>query len=58
MLQPLREIADICHERGALFHTDAAQAVGKVPMSVNDLGVRGLSCTATCSMLCVLCSGL
>ena len=34
VLQPIREIGALCHERGVLFHTDAAQAVGKVPFHV------------------------
>ncbi|HZQ22133.1 MAG TPA: IscS subfamily cysteine desulfurase [Terriglobales bacterium] len=34
VLQPWREIGKLCHERGVLFHTDAVQAVGKVPMDV------------------------
>jgi cysteine desulfurase len=46
VLQPLAEIAAIVHERGALLHTDAAQAVGKVPMDVATLGVDLLSLTA------------
>ena len=33
-LQPIREIGALCHERGVLFHTDAVQAVGKVPFNV------------------------
>ncbi|QJA06779.1 cysteine desulfurase [Thermosulfurimonas marina] len=37
-LQPVAEIARICREAGVLFHTDAAQAVGKIPVSVS-LGV-------------------
>lgn len=38
-LQPLREIADICQAHKVLLHTDAVQAVGKVPVHFNDLGV-------------------
>ena len=36
VLQPIREIGTLCHERGVLFHTDAVQAVGKVPFNVNE----------------------
>ena len=46
VLQPLREIAAIVHERGALLHSDAAQAFGKVPLHVGELGVDLLSLTA------------
>ena len=46
VLQPLAEIAAIVHERGALLHTDAAQAVGKVPVDLATLGVDLLSLTA------------
>ena len=35
VLQPIEEIGKLCHERGVLFHTDAVQAVGKVPVDVN-----------------------
>jgi cysteine desulfurase len=38
-LQPIAELARIAHEHGALMHTDAAQAVGKIPVDVDDLGV-------------------
>jgi cysteine desulfurase len=38
-LQPIREIATLAHDRGALVHTDAAQSLGKVPVNVNELGV-------------------
>jgi cysteine desulfurase len=39
VLEPLAEIGRVCRERGVLFHTDAAQAVGKVPFDVGTLGV-------------------
>ena len=38
-LQPIKEIAALCKEKGTLLHTDAAQSLGKVPVDVNDLGV-------------------
>jgi cysteine desulfurase len=38
-LQPITELATLAHERGALFHCDAAQAVGKIPLNVGELGV-------------------
>src|SRR5438067_5496669 len=34
VLQPIAEIGKLCHEKGVIFHTDATQAVGKVPMDV------------------------
>jgi cysteine desulfurase len=42
-VMPIRRLADIAHSKGALVHTDAAQAVGKIPVRVNDLGVDLLS---------------
>ncbi|MEV4187855.1 cysteine desulfurase family protein [Streptosporangium canum] len=39
VLQPIAELAGIAHRRGALFHTDAAQAVGKIPLNVDELEV-------------------
>jgi cysteine desulfurase len=42
-LQPIREIAKLAHERGALMHTDAAQSVGKLPVNVEEMGVDLLS---------------
>ena len=42
-VQMLREIAAICHERGVLLHTDAAQSVGKVRTKVDELDVDLLS---------------
>lgn len=42
-LMPVAALADLAHERGALIHTDAAQAVGKIPTRVDELGVDLLS---------------
>ncbi len=42
-LQPIKELAALTHAGGALFHTDAAQSVGKYPVNVKDLGVDLLS---------------
>ena len=38
-IQPIRELAEIAHQAGALFHTDAVQAAGKVPIRVKNLGL-------------------
>ena len=38
VLQPVRELAEIAHTAGALFHTDAVQAAGKLPLDVDELG--------------------
>jgi cysteine desulfurase len=45
-LNPIREIGRICHERGILFHTDATQAIGKVPLNVYDDHIDLLSLSA------------
>ncbi len=45
-IEPIKEIAKISHENGILFHTDAVQAVGKIPINVKDLGVDMLSLSA------------
>jgi cysteine desulfurase len=42
-IEPIRDIADIAHERSVLVHSDCAQSVGKVPVGVGDLGVDLLS---------------
>jgi cysteine desulfurase len=42
-LQPIKALAALAHQAGALFHTDAAQSVGKLPVDVNELGVDLLS---------------
>ena len=43
VIQPLPEISRICRERGAIFHSDAAQALGKIPIDVNQMGVDVMS---------------
>ncbi len=43
VLQPIAELAELAHARGALLHTDAAQSLGKVPVNVDALGVDLLS---------------
>lgn len=45
-LNPIAEIGKVCKEKGVLFHTDAVQAVGKVPVDVNAMGIDLLSVTA------------
>ena len=45
-IQPIRELCDIAHTHGALFHTDAVQAVGHIPVDVQSLGVDMLSASA------------
>lgn len=42
-LQPIKDIAQICHKHNILVHTDASQSVGKVPIDVNDLDVDFLT---------------
>lgn len=42
-LQPIEEIGSIAKKNGILFHSDAAQSIGKVPVKVDDLGVDLLS---------------
>lgn len=45
-IQPIKEIAAICKSKGVLFHTDAVQAVGHIPVNVKALGVDMLSVSA------------
>ena len=45
VLQPVPVIARLCRERGVLFHTDAVQAVGKLPVDFHQLGVDALTVT-------------
>ena len=42
-LQPLKEIGTLCHERKIVFHTDAAQMLGKLPIDVNDMNIDLMS---------------
>jgi cysteine desulfurase len=45
-VQPIEELARIAHARGAMFHTDAVQSFGKIPVDVKALGVDLLSLSA------------
>ncbi len=45
-VQPVRELCRIAHEHGALFHTDAVQALGKLPVSLEEVPADLLSLTA------------
>lgn len=45
-VQPIRELAEIAHQHGCLFHTDAVQGVGHIPIDVQALGVDMLSASA------------
>jgi len=45
-LQPVAKTAQLCHDRGVLIHSDAVQAVGKVPVDFGELGVDLLSISA------------
>ena len=46
VLQPIAEIGTICRERGVIFHTDAAQAIGKIPLDVEAMKIDVMSLTA------------
>lgn len=43
VIQPLKEIGKICRERGIFFHTDAAQAFGKIPLDVREMNIDLMS---------------
>ena len=45
VLQPVAEIGKLCRERGVIFHTDAVQAIGKVPVDVNKMNIDVASIT-------------
>jgi len=42
-IQPVSKIAKLCHDHNTIFHTDAVQAVGKIPIDVKELGIDLLS---------------
>ncbi|XP_047048121.1 cysteine desulfurase, mitochondrial-like [Lolium rigidum] len=46
VVQPLEEIGRLCREHGVHFHTDAAQALGKIPINVNQMGIGLMSLSA------------
>jgi cysteine desulfurase len=46
VIQPIEEIGKLCHEKGVIFHTDAVQAVGKVPVDVQKMNIDVLSLSA------------
>ncbi|AMW27135.1 MULTISPECIES: IscS subfamily cysteine desulfurase [Arthrospira] len=46
VLQPLAKIGKMCHDRHILFHTDAAQALGKIPLDVEEMKIDLMSLTA------------
>jgi cysteine desulfurase len=46
VLSPVKEIAELCHSKGVLFHCDAVQAVGKIPVDVNIVSADYLTISA------------
>ncbi|MFA7610027.1 MAG: NifS family cysteine desulfurase [Sulfurimonas sp.] len=46
VINPIKEIGEICKEKGVLFHTDGVQAVGKIPIDLQDIHVDFLSISA------------
>ena len=45
-IQPIKELSETAHRTGAIFHTDAVQAVGHVAIDVNELGIDSMSASA------------
>jgi len=45
-IQPIKELSEIAHSRGAIFHTDAVQAIGHIPIDVKAMGIDMLSASA------------
>jgi len=46
MIFPMKEISDVCKEKGVLLHTDGVQAVGKIPVKVSDMDIAFMSFSA------------
>ena len=46
VIEPIASLAELAHENGSIFHTDAVQAVGHIPVNVRELGVDLLSASA------------
>lgn len=46
VIQPMAEIGAICREKGVFFHSDCAQAVGKIPLDVNEMNIDLMSISA------------
>ena len=46
VIQPVAEIGALCRQHGAFFHTDAAQAIGRIDLDVNEMGIDLMSLTA------------
>ena len=46
VIQPISEIGSICKKKGIIFHVDAAQSVGKIPVDINKMGIDLLSISA------------
>ena len=42
-IQPIKEIGKICHENNTIFHTDAVQVIGKIPVNIKELNIDLLS---------------
>lgn len=46
VIQPISEIGAICHQKNVIFHTDSAQAIGKIPLDVQKMNIDLMSLTA------------
>lgn len=45
-INPIKEIAEVCHQKGVTFHSDTVQSIGKIPVDVKELGMDALSVSA------------